>query len=345
MLTFPAQVAIWFKTALHGVNIRYPQNEGEFKFYKVFESATWGNIIAVGTWCLIIGPFIAKPFCDYGEREHYLDLDDGFKISRGGIALGTLSVLYTIIVGLQWVDVWLWIKSTSWETIIHDKTRLNMDKTHIWCLVRMICSTALFIDCATFFFFAASPRVTRCLSPIILISRRENLKIIMEGFFMSFRQSLPVLRVLFVVLVLWACVGFFCFRNIVTAGAATQPFASYGTALLTCLHCYASRPTVLYRLNPLWEENDISALYFVFLTVFADIIIGSFILAVGNRYYRDFSALSFRKRLKYRRNALLAIFHLFADGNPGEGLQRKISLQRWLEFCQRMPTRFDMHTK
>ena len=78
-----------------------------------------------------------------------------------------------------------------------------------------------------------------------------------------------------------------------------------------------SRPTVLYRLQPLYFENNFSALYFVLLTLFGDITFIALIIAVGTRNFRDFSAKNFKARLKYRKIAAEALFKLYATARFG----------------------------
>ena len=64
----------------------------------------------------------------------------------------------------------------------------------------------------------------------------------------------------------------------------------------------------MYRLSQLFPHDNASAVFFVSLTVVADILIGTLLIAVGNRYYRDYSTHNFRRRLAYRRQGLLALF-------------------------------------
>lgn len=358
----------WFDTAVHGTHIRIPQAERDLSKYLTYESIPWSVLVNISVWFLVIGPFLASPFCGYSEPYHVINIDDGITggsgNSNGGIPIGLLSALYLICSLIQLYDVYLWFKSTSWDILVNDRSRLQIDKSHIWTSVRGIVSLAIFMDCTVYFFLTTIPRITRCLAPIVLIARRENLKLIIEGFIMSLRESLPVLRMLTLVLIMWAFVGFVVFRRI-DSSAQYSHFGTYPNSLLTTLHCFASRPTVLYRVLILWDRTESSALYFVLLTVFADMIVGAFLVAVGNRHYRDFYLLTFRRRLMYRRKALIALFHLYsdkqqlkssrdyqdsliADLNTGGMRQSSLEISRyflsrsqWLTFCGDIAKDFD----
>ena len=83
---------VWFDTAIHSVHIRIPQNVVEFNAYVLYEKSWWGWIIWVSAWVLIIGPFVAQPFCSYTVNFHNVNADDGFHGSGGpGIPIGLLT--------------------------------------------------------------------------------------------------------------------------------------------------------------------------------------------------------------------------------------------------------------
>lgn len=95
--------------------------------------------------------------------------------------------------------------------------------------------------------------------------------------------SLFVQGVLFVVLFVWGSAGFFLFHNI----DVDNKFSTFFSSILTTLHCYSSRPTVLYVLNPFFLDNIFgTAFWAVTLSIVADIMVTSLIIAMGKRYYR-----------------------------------------------------------
>lgn len=305
---------VWFKSARHSSQIKYPQSESEFSNYKIYQSSKWEWLVFSATLIQIIGPFFASPFCGYSTDYHIISTthDDAFSSPTAGIPIGMLSGLYMLLSVFQITDLYMWCKSTSWEFVFNDKFRMVAETGHVWAFLRFFSAAAIFWDCFLYFFLGTTPRITRCLSPVLYISRRENLKAIVEGFVTSFHEALPVFRMLVLVLAMWAFVGFYMFQRIDDSSRQIH-FSTYTFSLMTCLHCFSSRPTVLYRILQLWENSNVSALYFVILTVFADLIVGAFLVAVGNRYYRDFTMFNFRKRLMYRRKALLALFYLYCD--------------------------------
>ncbi len=125
-----------------------------------------------------------------------------------------------------------------------------------------------------------------------------------------------MIRILIYVIFLWAFVGFCLFRRYDN----NTDFGTYFSALYTTFHCVLSRPTVLFRLKNIFSENNWSALYFVALTLFGDIVLTSLIIAVGTRNFRDFSIQNFKGRLKYRHVALSAIFELYCEPNSSKNI-------------------------
>jgi hypothetical protein len=57
-------------------------------------------------------------------------------------------------------------------------------------------------------------------------------------------------------------------------------------AFYVALHCFLSRPSSLFRLAGLIDVSYFSGIYFVSLSLAADVLVGSLIIAVGVRYYR-----------------------------------------------------------
>lgn len=123
------------------------------------------------------------------------------------------------------------------------------------------------------------------------------------------RRSLPLIFLLFLLLIFWSFTGFCLFRRYETY---SESFQSIPVALYTCLHCVLSRPSVLYRLQPLYLENNFAAIYFVLLTLVGDITFIALIIAIGTRNFRDFSAKIFLAKLKCRKVALESVFKLYS---------------------------------
>lgn len=327
---------VWFTSAKHCLNIKIPKTESEFRNYGIYQSSAWGWVVFLCTVVLLAGPFLAQPECTFSVDYHiYRSSKDQSDQKTTGIPVYVLSGLYLSCMIVQNIDVYLWCKSSSWVNLFDGKTRMNIETNHIWVFVKGLSAFAIFMDCFLYYFLSTTPRITRCLAPVLYISRSENMKAIVEGFLTAIRKALPVFQMLVLVLMLWAFFGLYFFQRLDIA----RHFVSYFSALLTCLHCFSSRPTVLDRILQLWHFTNASAFYFVILTLFADMIVGTFLVAVGNKYYRDFIMLTFRRRLRYRRRALMAIFYLYCEiSGDRRSRTSTISLSSWLEFSCSIPS-------
>lgn len=107
-----------------------------------------------------------------------------------------------------------------------------------------------------------------------------------------------------------------------------------GTGIAEALHCFTSRPYVLKALNTIYPNNQASALYFVSLTLAADVLCIALIVATGAKHYKQFAADILHQRLVDRRHAITCAFHAVAiapvpaensndsaDAEDGEGVQ------------------------
>ncbi len=168
-------------------------------------------------------------------------------------------------------------------------------------------------------FFSQVPNISRCLFPILFFARRDNYRQLVEGLYFSIKKSFKLVRILMYVIMLWAFVGFCLFRRY----GGTTHFSTYWASLYTCLHCVLSRPSVLYRLRPIFQTNNYSALYFVALTLFGDIVLTSLIIAIGTRNFRDFSIKNFKGRLRYRHTALRSLFSIYCENSVAFSTEEK----------------------
>lgn len=180
-----------------------------------------------------------------------------------------------------------------------------------WLVLRTVCVLTIFVDCILFFKWRNNPRFSRCLFPILLITRRKNLLIIVHGLIYSARRSVFVQSVLASVIIVWGLIASLTFRQLET-NDGNYRFSSVVRSIFTTLHCYSARPIVLPTLNPYFVHGYYATgVYFVLLSIVADIMCSSLIISVGKRLYRDYGTMIYKTRLLYRRNALLAIFYVY----------------------------------
>jgi hypothetical protein len=85
-----------------------------------------------------------------------------------------------------------------------------------------------------------------------------------------------------------------------------------GIGIAEALHCFTSRPYVLKSLSTIYANNQASTLYFVTLTLAADILCIALIVATGAKHYKQFAANILHNRLVDRRHAVTCAFHAIA---------------------------------
>ncbi len=103
--------------------------------------------------------------------------------------------------------------------------------------------------------------------------------------------------------------------------------------MLTVLQCVASRSYSILALTPYYDVNPTSALFFLCLTIAADLVCINLIVAVGNRQYKIFSGLLYKRQLRNRRQAFVAIHDLLADDKG------YITRDTWVGFCSHIQVR------
>lgn len=198
-----------------------------------------------------------------------------------------------------------------------------------------------------------APNFSMALMPILLLVTRHHLRQLAEGIFYALSQiaRFPKLWVIF--LISWSFMGFCVLRRYSHLPDGSEVhFATYQESLYANFHCMLSRPTVLYRLRAVFEQNNYISFYFVALTVFGDILITTLVIALGNRAFREFSAKTLNRSLRYRYLAAHALFILYSNPVPVSLQQHKftqpkeeqkadvdaigdryMSLEMWLAFC------------
>ena len=146
-----------------------------------------------------------------------------------------------------------------------------------------------------------------------------------HGLMISFSRTLNIQMLQVAVLILWTFAGFVLFHNVPLESGSR--FDTLPEAFLTVLHAITSRSYNMLRLSDYYAQSTVSAVFFVGLTLAGDLVCTNLIIAVGNRQYRLFGIRTFRRQLKNRRQALIAIHETLSDK---DGF---ISRSTWLGFC------------
>jgi hypothetical protein len=307
---------IWFDDAVSGSPIFYPSNDQELNYYSVRKSSVYNFCLDMWVALIMLAPLWEDIPCIASKS--------------GPSSVSVVSGIFVLLaVTMQAVDLWLFYKSSHWDGKYTLKNALNGDYSGHWQLARYIAIVVMLVYSLAYVLNARLFNLSRMFVPLLLISRRDDFKQIFEGVVVALKKSFKVTRVIIAVVVLWAFAGLCLFRRY--NGEGKDYFSNFGYSLFTTLHCMISRPSVLYRINPIFEENLYSPLFFVTLTLVGDIVCIALIIAIGTRNFRDFSSENFKRRLKYRQLALRAIFSLYC-----EDTKHALSLPRWIHFCRHL---------
>ena len=334
--------ASWFNDAVLGWRIDYPQNATQLKCYIFTRSRRFLQIYTVCFFLHMLTPFLGEPDCPWadfadGRTAKLFDNDHGRYMSRFLINfIGFLCVLlYCLEISMR---LYVNNKIQSTQTNVLPWYKDN------WIFIRLVCCIVLLVDICTFIFTQTPVRFGRALLPFIYISRRNSLRQMFQGLWLAFLNSFGILSFLFAAVLLWTFGGFILFRGVdVTSyseiyenlyvnitDAQEEHLNRFDTpyeAFLTSLYSATSRSYNILVLNPYFEVTAASTVYFVALTIVADLIILNLMIAFGNRQYRIFAAKLFKRQLRNRRQALVSIHSILCDDNGN------IDRKTWLDFC------------
>ncbi len=308
--------AIWLSDALHARAVDYPRSDEELEKLARGRSSTMRDLFNAAAIFQILSPFLHRPYCSGTTNFDDDSTGWGWFVAGGLPSMKALSLIDLVCVSVFGYDLYLFLSVNSTKKSI---------VTHPWTLLRAAGSALLFggiiatlVDVYDFQLYL------RSFFPFFLISRRGNLKLMMQGLMHSAYYIRPVLQALVGLLTMWGLLGYFMFRHLEESG---HIFTTPGHSIITALHLFTSRPFTLRALLSLNEPTQASStLYFVTLTLATDVLCTAFVIAVGNRQYKLFAGRVLRKRLLDRKRAVVLVYFAFAklqppeDGNAVESL-------------------------
>lgn len=302
--------AIWIDDGIHARHPDFPKSLWEVTCMQMSRTRQLRLLYNTTAFIQIISPFFEQRYCRSSETIGYGSLFADGAISRLG-----LSILDIFFLAVYLFDLYLTLNvNPSSKNVVRKP----------WTAFRALIVGLIFLDCVMYFCDPSLPRIFRCMYPFLLISRRNNLKLMLQGLLVSSYQSIPVLRALFSLILIWGFIGFFMFRNI---DSNPSQFDNPIEGMFSALHCFSSRPFVLKALNPLYAINETSTVYFMTLSMAADILCISLIVAVGSKHYKLFATEILQRRLVDRRTAGSCAF--FATAKDG-----LMSRDSWMEICE-----------
>lgn len=330
-----------YEDAVAGRKVDFPQTRFQIYCYTLTRSKRFLLLYTLVCFFQAILPFFTEPSCPWNEINRGLSYDEYYK-SGAYLSHGVMNVLDLMCVLVYCVEVFARLSVNFHLNDI--RSRLRYDA---WASVRLVCVVLLLIDVLVGFGTFSSFLFSRCLLPVIYISRRKSLRQMIHGLLISTRKCLEVFNLVIFMLLLFSVSGFVLFRNIDTT-SETSHFSDLGTALLTCLHIYESRSFNLFISNIYNDHGEVSLVFFVLLLVLLDLLSTSFIIAIGNREYKAFAAATFVSELRRRKKALQALFNALAGRQEGADSgtrcvsSKRIALDTWLLFCANLRGHYRM---
>jgi hypothetical protein len=347
---------IWFYAAIRGRSIFFPYNKHELFLYSIYESKMYNAVIDGSIICMIIFSVLESKQCfslSYSSTNNFQS-----HLSSSFIFLVTL---------LQLFDIYLFSRTVHWyynEAVMFPtklRNYIKQDYSVIWQILRFVSLFVIAMNCLLRFTYATLPNFSQVGLLFLIIPRREDLQQLASGILDAVRQLRQIFLIWFVFLILWSFFGFCLLRRYDddkgNDDTSTGHFSTYWSSLYVCFHCILSRPTVLYRLKPVFSQNNFIAFYFVLLTIFGDILISALVIAMGTRAFRQFSRQNLNGRLRYRQAALSAIFAVYSDktaeinrysentvpmstanlSSRRSIVESKLSFIQWYNYCLELP--------
>lgn len=254
----PILYALWVKNALGGYDLQLPPTALHLRACQLFRST--GMRYAVNTAVILhLVLVLAEPMgCG---RVHF----SSHPLVVATTVLGfCTSCVYTVD---SIVHMYV-TQSQSHHSSSHGHSSSLMGTVKSWAFLRLLCSIAIIVDLAVSYSSGILIAYTRCLFSIFIVGRELNTRQMVEGISHAVYRARNIYLLLFSILVVWSFLGFFLFQRYETkAERFHNPLVSF----YTCLHVFSSAPFGLVVLEPYWKISELSALFFLFLTLNAEV--------------------------------------------------------------------------
>lgn len=202
--------AAWLSDGIHARHTDYPRSALEIKFFKISRSAVIRGLFNVAVLFQILFTFLDNTRCDH----EYKSVDTTMFHENGVPTRLTITILDLCFLCLYLFDLFLVFAVNPSKKSFTSKP---------WSTFRLFICLFVLMDCLLYFIDPSQPRLMRCVFPFLLISRRNNLKLMVQGLLVSAYNSLPIIKALVSILVLWGFAGFFFFRATDGSDAFNNP--------------------------------------------------------------------------------------------------------------------------
>jgi hypothetical protein len=307
---------LWLHDGTKGGHIDFPQTSYQLFCYEITRSHNSLIIFSIIFFIHLSFPFFEQPYCAWSSNSGGNGFTEGDNDSKEGSEknndhydynqaksnkylsqqVGLFLELFCLL--FYYLEIYLRLAINPKE---RDKRSLDF-----YTKLRLVIVMLLTWDCLTSMIEKTPERMVRALLPIVYITRRKSLRQMSWGLMVVAYKCIPVFLLLLTIVLAWSYLGRMIFGNLELDGS--DQFGSLVAAFLTTLESYSCRGYVVFALDPLFHINASSSLFFVSLTIFADIFCQALIVATGTRQYQLYSVTVFRKELLNRKRAMLAVF-------------------------------------
>jgi hypothetical protein len=304
---------LWLHDGTKGGNIDFPQTSYQLSCYEITRSHNSLLLFSFVFFIHLSFPFFEQPYCAWSSNGFYgEDSKDGSNKNDSNDnnydynqpksdnylpqQVGLILELFCLF--FYYFEIYLRLAINPKE-----RDRRSLD---FYTKLRLVLVVLLTWDCLTSMIEKRPERMVRALLPFVYITRRKSLRQMSWGLMVVAYKCIPVFLLLLTIVLAWSYLGRMIFGNLELDGS--DQFGSLVSAFLTTLESYSCRGYVVFALDPLFQINASSSLFFVSLTIFADIFCQALIVATGTRQYQLYSVTIFRKELLNRKRAMLAVF-------------------------------------
>ena len=309
--------ALWMDDGTMGFSIDYPYDAFEVKCYWLRQSKAFTKFYFFCCFIHIISPFLEEPMCPWEQRGEYavLTTDGGF------FSPMLINVINLFCILVYILDLFLWLRVNSRDKSM---TTAAFYKNE-WLLIRCVICFILFLDTLVYFGTGRPVRFAKGLVPFVFISRRVSMRQLLQGLVKAMTKTVNVLMLFSAMVFIYGYTGFLIFNNVDTE--KDNRFDSLQQSILTVLHVLAGRSYNAFVGNQYFEVSFMAGFFFVTLMIAGDFLCTNLIIAVGNREFKIFSNHIYKRQLRNRRQALVAIHEVLSDKNG------RIGLPAWRRFC------------
>ena len=191
--------AVWVSDGIHARHTDYPKTSKEVQYFKMSRSAYLRGIFNIAVIIQLLATFLDNTKCDHDYSN------DGNRLfnPNGSPTRLTLTILDLVCLVVYLYELFL--------VFIVNPSRKSLTSKP-WSTLRLLICLFVILDCLIYFIDPTQPRLMRCVFPFLLISKRNNLKLMCQGLIISAYKSLPIIKALVSILILWGFIGYFFFN-------------------------------------------------------------------------------------------------------------------------------------